>query len=219
MIRTRLDSATGHGRSIVRPNNVWNDQSTPRYQHSKTPQQKKKHTLFPTRRDPKRVENSLKSQPELDPLAAAPHDVDPHAVPVGIEQAVRVQQARDPGQRLARQELEERREVLRADVLGGEGRVAHAVRGAPPGERALGRERARGRGGPQLVRRPERRTEEPREGVAEPPPPLVYAVLSYEPCAERGLRKTHLTCAPSPIHAHSSAPVPTPGSSGYPHRS
>ena len=93
-------------------------------------------------------------------------------VPVRVEDLVRLEQRRDARARGAREELQKRREVLRADALGGQRRVAQAVRvrvhvrgrrsatTTKAREVARGRERgARGGGRVQRVHAPERGAE------------------------------------------------------------
>jgi hypothetical protein len=96
-------------------------------------------------------------------------------VPVRIEDLVRLEQRGDARARGAREELQERREVLGTDALGGQRRVAQGVRvrRGQPREVARLRKGARGRRRVQRVDAPERGAEEPRERVLERFPSLV----------------------------------------------
>ena len=65
-------------------------------------------------------------------------NVDTEAVPVGVKQAMWVQEPGDAGEGLARQELEERCEVLRAYMLGGKDGVSELMGVREVGETAFG---------------------------------------------------------------------------------
>lgn len=65
-----------------------------------------------------RIQDRLESQTYFDTSAFLVTDVDTEAMPVSVKQAVWVQEASDAGPRFARKELEERRQVLGANVFG-----------------------------------------------------------------------------------------------------
>ena len=153
-------------------------------------------------------------------------------MPIGIEDLVRLQQSCDAGAGRTGEELQERREVFGTDALGGQRRVAQTVlvwRGQP-WEVACRREGACRGGRVECVHVAERRAEQACERVLKGFPPLVDALQSslvsqFAKNKGRSIKEsrdgTYLVsrCAPSPIHAHSSAPEPIPGSPGCPHRS
>jgi len=76
------------------------------------------------------VKHGLHREHEFNTSASPPTNMDAEAVPVRVEDLVRLEQRRDAraGARGAREELQERREVLGADALGGQCRVAQGVR-------------------------------------------------------------------------------------------
>ena len=127
-------------------------------------------------RDTYRIEHRLHRQHELDARTRAPADVHAQAVPVRVEDPMGLEQRRDARARGAREELQERREVLRADALGGERRVAQGVRvwRGQPREVARRREGARRGRRVQCVHPAERRAEQARERVLQRFPPLVH---------------------------------------------
>ena len=94
-------------------------------------------TPFSVPRITYRVQHSLKREPNLDPDIFLPQNVDRHPVPIRVKQLVRVQKGRDPRERLARQELVERRQILRTDMFRWQERVSQVMCVAPVGERSL----------------------------------------------------------------------------------
>ena len=79
-------------------------------------------------RDPHGVKHGQHGERELYPGARAPTHVHAKPVPIRVEDLVRLQERRDARAGGAREELQERREVLCAHALGGERRVAQTVR-------------------------------------------------------------------------------------------
>ena len=80
----------------------------------------------------------MESETHLDTSSFPIANMDTEAVPVGVEQPMWVQESGDAGEGLARQELEERCEVLRAYMLGGKDGVSELVGVREVGETAFG---------------------------------------------------------------------------------
>ena len=102
-------------------------------------------------------------------------------MPIGIEDLVRLKQSCDACAGRTGEELQERREVLRADALGGERRVAQGVRvrRGQPREVARRREGARRGRRVQCVHPAKRRAEQARERVLQRFPPLVHPFFFF----------------------------------------
>jgi hypothetical protein len=69
----------------------------------------------PCPRRPHGIEYCSYCEPNLDAIVRVECDVHTNPVPVAVEELVRVQQAREASNSFAWEELEEGREVLRAD--------------------------------------------------------------------------------------------------------
>ena len=76
---------------------------------------------------PHRIEHCSYRELDLDALVRVERDVHTNPVPVAIEESVRIQQACKAGNSLTWEELEERREVLRADPFRGVNGVPEMV--------------------------------------------------------------------------------------------
>ena len=77
---------------------------------------------------PDRVKHGLHREHELNASTSPPTNMNAEAMPVSVEDLVRLEQRRNARARGAREELQERRKVLGAYALGGQRRVAQGVR-------------------------------------------------------------------------------------------
>lgn len=102
-------------------------------------------------------------------------------MPIGVKDVLWVQQPREARARLARQELEKRGEVLRAHVLGREGRVSEGIREVGHGYGGEGKGSGWGRGAP-VIEGPEGGAKQACEGVAQTYPTRVDADEKTHEC-------------------------------------
>jgi len=101
------------------------------HHHTSLPDVPPKQTLkrpVPRPSRPHRIEHCSHREPDLDTLVGVERDVHANPVPVAVEKLVRVQQACKAGNSFAWEELEEWREVLRADLFRGVDSVPEMVR-------------------------------------------------------------------------------------------
>jgi hypothetical protein len=113
------------------------------------------------------------TQAEHDALLRIPADMHAHTVPVRVEQAVRREERAESRARGAREQLDERRQVLRAHVLRGQRSMSQVIVRAFRIRQCAREEGVRGRGCAPGIHRGERGAKEPGERMAEAGPAVV----------------------------------------------